>query len=363
LPDFDGSGEFRVKKSGWWKAALKYVLAVALLFYIVASNWTALNNLFRKPPHVEIFLLAAAILITATAIQYVRWYLLVRAVGLPFTLWNAVRLGLVGTFYNTFLPGSVGGDLVKAYFIAQGHPERKAVAVATVVADRLVGLFGLLLFAAAVGGGCWLGGNEKIESNQKLQLIIWVCIGLACSGIVGFVTVGLLPESLAKRLSERLARIPKLGKTISELWFVLRTYSRKPATVFTVIAMSAVVHSGFVLIFHLAVRVFPPADLTFLGSLPEHFVIAPIGYIVQALIPLPGGIGGGEFTFGGLYGMIRPGEYIEIDGELTSGKAVGLAGRLTMRVTEWTIGFIGYIAFLRMKTELKTEVTSDSPEA
>ena len=34
-------------------------------------------------------------------------------------------LGMVGVFYNTFLPGSVGGDLLKAYFLAKEHPERK----------------------------------------------------------------------------------------------------------------------------------------------------------------------------------------------------------------------------------------------
>jgi hypothetical protein len=46
-------------------------------------------------------------------------------------------------------------------------------------------------------------------------------------------------------------------------------------------------------------------------------------------------------TFGGLYNLIRPGA-----------EAVGTAGRLTLRLIEWSVGLIGYIAYLRMKTEL-----------
>lgn len=331
-----------MKKSGWWKGALKYALAVGLLAFVVSMNWTALKELFSREPHVQPFLLAALILAGCTAVQYFRWYLLVRALGLPFAFRNAVRLGLVGTFYNTFLPGSVGGDFVKAFFIAKGHPERKAAAVATVVADRLIGLFGLLLFAAAVGGGCWAAGNAKIVANPKLQVIILVCIGLTAVALVGYLALGFLPPKRADRFRDRLHGIRRFGPTLAELWYTVWTYRQRPATVVAVVLMSAVVHTGFVTMYHLATRVFPPADPTLLGTLPEHFVIAPIGFIVQALIPVPGGLGAGELTFGGLYELIRG----------PDGKAVGLAGRLTLRLIEWTIGLIGYIAYLRMRTEL-----------
>ncbi len=333
-----------MKKSEWVKGSLKYALAVALLVFVVAMNWTALKDLFSRDPHVLPFLAAAAILCACTAVQYYRWYLLVRALGLPFELRNAVRLGLVGTFYNTFLPGSIGGDIVKAFFIAKGHPERKAAAVATVVADRLVGLFGLLLFAAVVGGGCWAFGNERIESNPKLQTIVWICVTLAVVGAIGYIAVGFITDERAKRLGEGLGRVKKVGPTLAELWYTVRAYRKRPGTVMTVVAMSAVVHTGFVGMFHCATRVFPPEDVAQLGTLPEHFVIAPIGFIVQALIPVPGGLGGGELTFGGLYNLIRPGA-----------EAVGLAGRLTLRLIEWSVGLIGYIAYLRMRDELPVE--------
>ena len=60
------------------------------------------------------------------------------------------------------------------------------------------------------------------------------------------------------------------------------------------------------------------------------------------MVPLPGGLGVAEFSFGGLYEIIRPG----------GGKVIGLTGRLALRVIEWTLGGICYIVYLTMKAEL-----------
>ncbi len=320
---------------------LKYLVAVALLGLMIGLNWTQLAKLLGRPPHLLPFAGAAVIMAGCTGIQYYRWYLLVRAVGLPFTLRNAVRLGLVGTFYNVFLPGSIGGDIVKAVFIAGDHPERKPTAVATVFFDRLIGLFGLLLLAATAGGAFWLAGDPKIAGSPRLQTVVLGCLAAAGAGVVGFLLLGLVSAAASTRIGGRLATRP-LGKLLSEVWYAVMTYRRRPQTVLAVVALSAVVHVGFVVMFHLAVRVFPPDDAGLLGSLPEHFVVAPIGFIVQAVIPLPGGIGGGEFTFGGLYRLIRGTD---------DAAAVGLAGRLTLRLVEWTLGLVGYVAYLRMRTQ------------
>jgi uncharacterized protein (TIRG00374 family) len=340
-----------LKKSALVKGLLKYALAVALLVFVVSMNWSGLKDLFSRDPDLGALALAAVIMAVCTAIQYYRWYLLVRALDLPFTLRNAVRLGLVGTFYNTFLPGSVGGDLVKAFFIAKGHPTRRPAAVATVIADRLVGLFGLLLYAAAVGVGCWAAGNEKFATNPKLQTIVLVCVGLTSALVIGYLGIGLISHKAADRVAGRLHSVRKVGPTLAELWFTVRTYRQRPGTVLTVVALSAVVHTGFVLMFHLGVRVFAPTDLSQLGTLPEHFVIAPIGFIVQALIPVPGGLGGGELTFGGLYNLIRPGQ-----------AEIGLAGRLAIRLIEWGLGLIGYLAYLQMRDELPVEEAEKAEE-
>lgn len=334
------------------KAVIQYGVAVALLAFVLAMNWTRLTELFTRTPDFGTLAVLATLTVGVYTLQYVRWYLLVRALDLPFTLRNAFRLGMVGTFYNTFLPGAIGGDIVKAVFIARGQPGRKAAAVATVVADRLIGLFGLLLFAAVVGGGFWLAGDAQLEKHATLKDIIVVCAALAGTGAFVYLGIGLLPLRRQQRFEGRLKSIPKVGNTLAELWETAIRYRRRPTAVLGVVALSAVIHTLMVLAFHFAVRVFAPENLALLGSLPEHCVIAPIGFIAQALIPLPGGLGAGEAVFGGLYQLIRQ----SADAELVKqAGAVGLAGRLTLRVIEWTLGVVCYLVFLRMKAELPTE--------
>src|SRR5262249_13423178 len=107
--------------------ALKYLVGFVILGYMVWSNWesppdkpgTGLSDALAHPLHVVPLLTAFALRAVGNFLCWVRWYFLVRAQGLPFTMVNALRLGMVGFFFSTFMPGSVGGDIIKATFIAR----------------------------------------------------------------------------------------------------------------------------------------------------------------------------------------------------------------------------------------------------
>ena len=310
-----------------------------------------LKSLLQQRPEWGMFALCGVLCGGVVASQYVRWFVLVRALDLPFTLRNAFRLGMVGTFYSTFLPGAIGGDLVKAFFIAKGQPARRAAAVSTVVADRALGLFGLLVFGGFVGGAVWLSGNEQIAANPKLQGII---VGSAVAAVVvamGYLGLGWVSPARAERIDARLKGVRKVGPTLAELFETGLRYRRRPRAILIGVGLSAVGHLLMMLLFHFAVQIFPPADPALLGTFGEHIVIAPIGFIVQAVIPLPGGLGAAELSFGGLYELLRKG-----------GRAVGLTGRLALRVIEWTLGGVCYIVYLTMKDELPAEPTKAEVE-
>jgi uncharacterized protein (TIRG00374 family) len=334
----------KTRAKGLIQGLLKYAAGFGLLAYVLITNWEpkggnpGIRGLIQQAPDLAAFFALALMGIICVSIQFARWFLLVRALNLPFTIGNAFRLGLIGTFWNTFLPGSVGGDLMKAYLIARDTPGQRAAAVATVVADRLVGLFGLIWFSAVFGGSFWLSGDSRIVGNPYLEKIILVCAVLTALAILGWTALGFLPQRRQNRFAGRLHTIPKIGNTLAEIWYVLCTYRQRSKVIYLTIAMTAVVHVGFVFMFHLAVRVFPAVDP---GSVPEHFVIAPIGYIAQAFFPAPGGVGGGEYIFGYLYTLLsRP-------------EGTGIIGRLTMRVVEWSIGLVGLYFFLMNRRELK----------
>ncbi len=367
---------------GWVKNLLKYGIGFGLLALVLVQNWEpkfnalgkevnpGLKGLLQKTPDFLNYGALVALSVVCSFTQFFRWFLLVRALDLPFTYGVACRLGLVGCFWNAFTPGSVGGDLVKAYYIARGQPGRRTAAVATVIADRLVGLFGLIWFSAVFGSAFWIAGNQWIVDNDYIKDIVRVCSGLTVAAVVGWIVMGLLPKSRADRFAERITSLPRrvlsavgwvlrkllpqkwgdrlsqsllgiskgIGDTLAEAWYSVYAYRQRPRAVYVTILMTAFVHTCFVMMFFLAVRVFPADEP---ASFPETIVVAPIGYIAQAFFPAPGGVGGGEYIFGYLYKLMgRP-------------ESTGVIGRLTLRVNEWCIGLVGLYFYLRMKDELR----------
>jgi uncharacterized protein (TIRG00374 family) len=331
------------------KGLLKYGIGFGLLALVIARYWEddpvtgapGLKKLLQGSIDYGSLAFAALLVAVALALQLFRWFILVRALDLPFSLRNTFRLGMVGVFYNTFLPGSVGGDLLKAYFIAKEHPERKTRAVATVIADRALGLFGLILFVAVLGSMAWAGRDARITANPDLQWLIKVMAAIAGVSIVGFLLLGYLPQRRIDRFARRLNWFPKVGKSLAELWYTVVVYRQRLRAVVLCVGLSALSHFALVFAFHSASRVFPPANpAAEQATLAEHMVVAPIGFIVQALPISPGGVGVGEAAFAGLYKLSgRP-------------QSRGVISRLSLRVVEWIIGLIGYLVYLRMKKEL-----------
>lgn len=334
------------------KAISKYAIGFGLLGFVVYRNWSptenppspGLSGLLKQQPNwlplISIFFLGALTI----GLQFYRWYVLVRAVDLPFTKHNALRLGLVGYFYNQFLPGAIAGDFVKAIFIAKEQPERKSAAVATVVIDRLFGLFGLLLLVAICGGTAWSLGDQRIVGNNYLQKIIVVAICVVATAVVIWIILGLLSENAKTKLGDTIARLPKVGKSLNEVWYAVMLYRKRANTIYFCVLISALSHTCMQLKFHMATRAFP-ALAGDAGTLVEHFVIGPIGFIAQVFFPAPGGVGGAEAIFGYLYTLIYK-----------DGTQTGVVARLTIRlVAEYSLGMIGYITYLRMKKELPTE--------
>lgn len=84
-----------------------------------------------------------------------RWKAILDSSGHSPGMFALARLLLLGMFFNNFLPSSVGGDLARGVGLASsGVPRAKAAA--SVLADRVVGLFALAV-TGALGGlaGAW----------------------------------------------------------------------------------------------------------------------------------------------------------------------------------------------------------------
>jgi uncharacterized membrane protein YbhN (UPF0104 family) len=328
----------------------KYLLAAGLLAWVIASNWAPAHGkgvgyvwqthvVEGKPINLGYLLAAAAIYLAAILLTFFRWYLLVRAVDLPFRLADALRLGLVGLFFNTFLPGSVGGDIIKAAVLAREH-SRRTVAVATVIMDRAIALWALVWFVALMGGVFWLTGHLEGPVAARSKGVVLGAASIVGVSVMVWLLLGLLPGWRAERFAGRLERLPKVGGSAAEFWRAMWMYRCRQATVAAVLAMSWIGHVGFVFAFWCSANALWSPELGPIPPLAEHFLLVPIGLVVQAIVPTPGGAGGGEWGFGGLYRVF-------------GGSAVnGVLGSLVQRVIGWVYGLIGYLVYLRMRGKL-----------
>jgi uncharacterized protein (TIRG00374 family) len=339
----------------------KYLLALGLLVYVVWSNWAPKGgkglgyvwqtHVVEGNPIQGWFLLAAFLLyLSAAMLTLFRWYLLVRAVDLPFRVVDAIRLGFVGLFFNAFLPGSVGGDIIKAAFLAR-EQSRRTVAVATVIMDRVIALWALIWFVALMGGGFWLTGQLEGPVAERSKIIVLGAAGTVVVSVVVWLLLGLLPQSRAERFAGRLERIPRVGGSAAEFWRAVWMYRCRQRSVATVLALSWVGHVGFVLAFWCSAQVLWSPQMGAIPTLAQHFLLVPMGLVVQALFPTPGGAGGGELGFGGLYKLFGAEE------------TMGVLGSLVQRVISWVIGLFGYLVYLRMRVSLPAPAATAAPDS
>ena len=337
---------------------LKYGLGLGLLAWVVWKYWIidyngqdmGIGAALEKPIHWLPFLVAALFCLTSMLLTFLRWFILVRAQDLPFTIPNAIRLGLIGYYLNIFLPGAVGGDIIKAAFIAR-EQKRRTVAVSTVVLDRVVGLCGLVWLCAIMGILFWFGGSLMgIEAlgRHALEIIILGATVIMVGSLVFWFLLGFLSGARAESLAARLTRLPKAGHSLAEFWRSVWIYRCRGRAIATALGISLISHTGLIFTFYFVAQTLTP--VTDLPPLVTHFLIVPVGMTIRAGIPTPGGIGGGEVAFGTLYQL------------LGYSAAAGILALLVQRVVEWSLGLVGYLVFLRMKPALREAEAAAAPE-
>jgi uncharacterized membrane protein YbhN (UPF0104 family) len=327
---------------------LKYLLAVVLLTWVVWSNWGepgkhGLGDVWHRhvvegaPVAWGFFAAAFVIYCGAVLITLLRWYLLVRAQDLPITIIQALRFGMIGMFFNAFLPGAVGGDIIKAAALARGQ-SRRTVAVATVIMDRVIALWGLVWFVALLGSVFWMAGALEGNAAERCKTIVALAVGAVVVSLSVWLLLGLLPQERAERFAARLERLPRIGGSAAELWRAVWLYRCRQKVVFQVLALSWVGHVGFVAAFYFAASTLWDGNPEHgIPTFTQHFLIVPIGLVVQALVPTPGGAGGGEWGFGALYKL------------LNCDPANGVLGSLVQRVVTWCIGLIGWAVYANLR--------------
>ncbi len=122
------------------------------------------------------FALSLLLMGSTLLIGAIRWSMALRVQGIELGVRRTGEISIIAHFFNSFLLGSTGGDLLKAYYAARETHHKKTEAVTAVFVDRLVGLFSMLLFAgvAVMLNWGWVSAHDMTEVVALLVMAMLV---------------------------------------------------------------------------------------------------------------------------------------------------------------------------------------------
>lgn len=257
-------------------------LLIGFLVYRAAQD-EQFGALLAGPKNWPVLWSALPICLTAVTITILRWHLLLRTLGLDFTLRQTLRAGFLGYLANLLPFGLVAGDSLKAVMLIHRNSQRKTEAIATVVVDRVLGLYALFLLAAVAS--FFLPPEQLANlSEGDRQVILRLCLGVRSVALISSIllAVMLMPGVTQSAAWDLLEHVPVIGPVLHKLVGAMRVYRRRLDMLFACIGISLAIHLCYVS----AIAVMTIS----IGIAPEHrpaigsiFVIVPPSMIAGAL--------------------------------------------------------------------------------
>jgi len=235
-----------------------------------------------------LLILAVAIFPITFLVTSVRWDMLLRVLGINLSLSRAFVLNMVGAFYNSFMIGSTGGDILKAYYASKHTPHRTR-AVLSVIVDRVVGLLALVLMGGVMASYQYFIAGPDDPAGHACGKIALVSAAILIAAALGFVMVGHARWRKATGLSFLLSRLPRQIQVQAAVQ-TMEMYAQRKGVVIGTLLMTLPVHITVVLSAMFAGQAF---GLTI--SPLYYFVAVPVIVLVGAIPISPQGAGVMEY--------------------------------------------------------------------
>lgn len=214
------------------------------------------------------------------AVSAWRWQLLARLNAIPGPYREYLAFYFVGVFTNLFVPGLVGGDAARALYLGRRH-NRLAAAIASVIADRAVGLIAVFWLAA--------GSALMVHTMPLPPSVLRVTIALGAAAFAGWLMTP-LAAALVPRMSGRFAGLGGFLQPIVP-------YLRHPAALIPALILSLVLQATLVVCQYLLAR-----GLGLMIPLPTFMLCVPIANVFASLPITLNGLGVREAAYLVLFG-------------------------------------------------------------
>lgn len=281
---------------------VKIIFSTALIFFLIFNLDLSKISLLRidvlLPLLISMFLVTMAI-----AVMSLRWKLLIFwFFGKQIAFFKLSKLYLIASFFNIFLPGAIGGDVVRIRKISKLVNIKIKSATFITLSERLSGIYGLLLLLSF--SLLFMNFPEKMELNKYFS--VWI---LRLSPVLVLICLPIFKWILEKSTS---------STSYLFLW--------------KIIGLSLIAQMGDIIIAFLFSQYFG-LDVLFSSFL----FIMPLVYIATVLPISLGGLGVREGVFSGLLALYG----VDI--------SIAIIISLLIYLAKLCVGIVGYIVYLREK--------------
>ena len=269
------------------KKSWRPLLALLLIFILIEKgpfDPKQLQFILTQP---KILILGFVIFFLQFVLFSLRWQLFINLIcKLHFR--KIMELSLIGLFFNLFVPGGVGGDIVKALELSKNDEISRSQGLATVLSDRVFGLFSMVTMSLL-----FLISEYLREPNTYVSKLAFLSLVLFCGMTFCLLFLPQIFTKLSSYLNNRNTPIMlKFEKFISTLHFTFITfkYVKLQGKSFLLSFLSQLLAIYFMYQVVLALGTEPPSFLIF-------FSLSCFGFVAAALPIMPGGIGVGQYAF------------------------------------------------------------------
>jgi uncharacterized membrane protein YbhN (UPF0104 family) len=220
-----------------------------------------------------------------------RWKILLRVQGIELGWVRLWCLLLIGVFFNFFIPGGTGGDIVKTFYLLKETPGKKTVALLSVLVDRIIGLVALVFFAAIFTTANW----HWLTSDASVAKYVWLALVILFASFAGLHGSYLATSrGWIHRLPERMPGRDK----IAELAMAYNLYGRAWRASLSALGLSMIAHFAYIAVFYCAGQALPHDDVhTIMPNFGQMCIVLPLVNTISAMPISLGGLGVRESLF------------------------------------------------------------------
>lgn len=275
---------------------LRALLGVAILAWIFskipsdAFRSVMYNSLERWPWWIAGLAMTFLGLLAAS----IRWHRLLAAQGVTLSPVRVFRIFFIGQFFNSFLPGSCGGDVARAYYIFRETKLKRTEAVSTVLVDRGIGLLTIIIFCCVMLA--WRLPTFLGYPWAKAAGLLMATLLLAA--LIGAFLFFRRHVFKSGTLFQRVEAGSRMGPVIRRVYDAFYVYRDQPRA----LAWAGVFSLGNLTGLTLACYAFGQSLLLNV-SLIEYFTLFPIITVLSSIPLTPGALGVREGLFAELFAV------------------------------------------------------------